>query len=257
MTTIHPTAIIDPGAQLGMDVEIGAYAVVGPHVQIGDRTRIMPHVFLDGRTRLGANCVVFPFASLGSQTQDLKFKGGTTRVEIGERTVLREYVTVNSGTNEGDVTRVGARCHILAYSHVAHQCMIGDEVVVSNASQLAGHVIVEDGVGLGGMCGVHQFVRIGTLSFIGGCSKVTQDIPPYMLADGNPAVPHGINTIGLQRRNVPEEVRKTLKEAFKILYRQQLTAQQALLRIKADLPACAERDRLVAFVAASERGIAR
>ena len=257
MTTIHPTAIIDPDAQLGVDLDIGAYSIVGPHVQIGDRTRIMPHVFLDGRTKIGAACVIFPFASIGSQTQDLKFKGGTTYVEIGDQTTLREYVTVNSGTNEGDLTRVGSRCHILAYSHVAHQCVIGNDVIISNATQLAGHVNVEDGVGFGGMCGVHQFVRIGTMCFIGGCSKVTQDIPPYMLADGNPAIPRGINAVGLQRRNVSEDARKILKEAFKILYRQKLTTQQALVQIKADLPVCAERDRLADFVAASERGIAR
>ena len=257
MTTIHPTAIVEPGAQLGVDVEIGAYSMVGPNLKIGDRTRIMPHVFLDGRTTLGAECVIFPFASVGSQTQDLKFKGGVTSVEIGDQTTLREYVTVNSGTNDGDVTRVGARCHILAYSHVAHQCLIGNEVVISNATQLAGHVIVEDGAGIGGVCGVHQFVRIGAMSFIGGCSKVTQDIPPYMLADGNPAVPHGINVIGLQRHNVPEEIRQMLKNAFRILYRQNLTVRPALEQIRATLPACAERDRLLAFVETSERGLAR
>ncbi len=257
MTRIHPTAIVAPGAQLGVEVEIGAYAIVGAGVAIGDRTRIMPHVVLDGRTTLGADCVVFPFASIGSQTQDLKFKGGATSVEIGDRTTLREYVTVNAGTNEGDVTRVGSRCHILAYSHVAHQCAIGNDVVISNATQLAGHVVVEDGVGLGGMCGVHQFVRIGALSFIGGCSKVTQDVPPYMLADGNPAVPRGINVIGLQRHGLSEETRKLLKGAFKILYHQDLTVRPALDRIRAELPPCAERDRLLAFVEASERGIAR
>ncbi|MBU4198776.1 MAG: acyl-ACP--UDP-N-acetylglucosamine O-acyltransferase [Verrucomicrobia bacterium] len=257
MTKIHATAIVASGAELGVDVEIGAYSIVGPQVKIGDRTRIMPQVFLDGRTTIGAECAIFPFASIGSQTQDLKFKGGTTYVEIGDQTTLREYVTVNSGTNEGDVTRVGSRCHILAYSHVAHQCIIGNEVIMSNATNLGGHVIVEDGVGIGGMCGVHQFVRIGTMSFIGACSKVTQDIPPYMLADGNPAMPHGINIVGLQRRNVSEEVRKMLKDAYKILYRQNLTTRQAFELIKTDIPVCAERDRLVAFVEASERGIAR
>jgi UDP-N-acetylglucosamine acyltransferase len=257
MTTIHPTAIVAPGAQLGGDVEIGAYSIVGAQVRIGDRTRIMPHVFLDGRTTLGAGCVVFPFASIGTQTQDLKFKGGATSVEIGDQTTLREYVTVNAGTNEGDVTRVGSRCHILAYSHVAHQCVIGNDVVISNATQLAGHVIVEDGVGMGGACGVHQFVRIGTMSFIGGCSKVTQDIPPYMLADGNPAVPRGINVVGLQRQNMPEETRSLLKNAFKILYRQELTTKVALEQIRTQIPACAERDRLLAFIEASERGLAR
>lgn len=257
MTAIHPTAMVAPGAQLGADVDIGAYAVVGPRVKIGDRTRVMPHVVLDGNTTLGAACVVFPFACIGTQTQDLKFKGGATTVEIGDRTTLREYVTVNSGTNEGDVTRIGSGCHILAYSHVAHQCVLGNDVLVSNATQLAGHVVVEDGVGIGGLCGVHQFVRIGALSFIGGCSKVTQDIPPYTLADGNPAVPRGINVVGLQRRQVTEAALHTLKQAFKILYRQNLALRTALEQIKATLPDCAERNRLLAFAAASERGLAR
>ncbi len=257
MTTIHATAIVDPGAQLGVDVEIGAYSMVGSHVKIGDRTRVMPHVFLNGRTAIGAECAIFPFASIGTQTQDLKFKGGITHVEIGDQTTLREYVTVNAGTNEGDMTRVGSRCHIMAYSHVAHQCVIGNEVIISNATNLGGHVIVEDAAGIGGMCGVHQFIRIGTLSFIGACSKLTQDIPPYMLADGNPATARGINIVGLQRRHVTEDIRKILKDAYKILYRQNLATKQALEQIKAELPACCERDHLVAFVEASERGIAR
>lgn len=255
-TTIHTTAIIAPGAQLGVDVEIGAYSVVGPHVKIGDRTCVMPHVFLDGRTTIGSGCVIFPFASIGTQTQDLKFKGDITYVEIGDQTTLREYVTVNAGTNEGDVTRVGFRCHIMAYTHVAHQCLIGNDVIISNATHLAGHVIVEDAAGIGGLCGINQFIRIGTMSFVGAYSKVTQDISPYMLADGNPATARGINIIGLQRRSVPEETRKLLKNAYKILYRQNLTTKQALEQIQA-MPACPERDRLVTFVAASKRGIAR
>ncbi len=257
MTRIHASAILAPGAQLGVEVEIGPYAVVGPGLRIGDRTRIMAHVFLDGQTSIGAGCVIFPFASIGTQTQDLKFSGGATAVEIGDQTVLREYVTVNAGTNAGEVTRVGARCHILAYSHVAHQCQVGNDVIISNATNLAGHVIVEDGAGIGGMCGVHQFVRIGALSFVGGCSKLTQDLPPYMMADGNPAAVHGLNTTGLQRRGFSEDLRKNLKEAYKILYRRQLTIQQALEQIKAQIPASPERDRLIAFVAASQRGIAR
>lgn len=257
MSKIHPTAIIAPGAQLGAEVEIGAYSVVGADLRIGDRTRIMPHVFLDGRTTIGADCVVFPFASLGAQTQDKKFKGAVTYVEIGDRTTIREYATVNAGTNEGDVTRVGSDCLIMTYCHVAHQCVLGNQVILTNATQLAGHVIMEDGSTVGGVCGVHQFVRIGKMSYVGGCSKVTQDIPPYMLADGNPATIHGLNAVGLQRRNVPEEIRRILKEAYKILYRQNLVTKQALAQIKAELPACPERDHLVAFIEASERGIAR
>jgi len=257
-TTLHPTALVAPGAELDDGVEVGAYSLVGPHVKLGRGTRLMAHVVLDGWTTLGEACTVFPFASIGTQTQDLKFKGGVTFVEIGDRTTLREYVTVNAGTSEGDVTRVGADCHIMAYSHVAHQCVVGNGVIISNAGTLAGHVVVEDHAVIGGLCGVHQFVRIGRLSFLGGCSKVTQDIPPYMMADGNPASIHGLNTVGLQRRGVPDDVRRTLKEAYRILYREKLpTTRAALDKMRTSLPPSAELEHLVAFVAASERGIAR
>ena len=257
MSEIHPTAIVAAGAELDAGVAIGPYSIIGPHVKISKGTKIMGHVYLDGWTTIGPQCVIFPFASIGTQTQDLKYKGGVTFVEIGERTTLREYVTVNSGTNEGDVTRVGARCHIMAYSHVAHQCLIGNDVIISNAGTLAGHVIVEDGAIIGGLSGVHQFVRIGRMAIIGGCSKATQDIPPFMTADGNPAAIHGLNTIGLQRHNVPEETRRVLKEAHRIIYRQNLTVNQALETIKAELPSCPELEHLATFIAASTRGIAR
>lgn len=257
MTAIHPTAIIEPGAELDEGVQIGPYSLVGAHVKIGRGARIMGHVNIEGWTTIGPECVIFPFASIGTQTQDLKYKGGITFVEIGEHTTLREYVTVNSGTNEGDVTRVGSRCHIMAYSHVAHQCLLGNEVIISNAGTLAGHVVVEDGAVIGGLCGVHQFVRIGRMCIIGGCSKATQDIPPFMMADGNPASIHGLNTVGLQRHNVSEETRRILKEAYRVIYRQNLTIHQALQTIKAELPPCAELEHLTGFIAASTRGIAR
>ncbi len=257
MTTIHSSAIIDPGAELDENVEIGAYSIVGAHVKIGRATRIMPHVFLDGWTTIGEECTVFPFASIGSQTQDLKYKGAVTFVEIGDHTTLREYVTVNSGTNEGDVTRVGSRCHIMAYSHVAHQCIVGNGVIISNAGTLAGHVIVEDNAVIGGLCGIHQFVRVGRMSIIGGCSKATQDIPPFMMADGNPAAIHGLNTVGLQRHGVAEDVRRTLKEACRMLFRENLTTRAAIEKMKAELTICPELEHLIAFVSASERGIAR
>ena len=255
MTKIHPAAIVEKGAELGSGVEVGAYSIIGARVKIGAGATIMPHVFLDGATTIGAECTVFPFASIGSRTQDLKFKGGETSVEIGDRTTLREYVTVNAGTNEGDVTRVGSGCLIMAYCHVAHQCSVGDNVIISNATQLAGHVIVEDSAIIGGLCGIHQFVRIGRMSFMGGCSKATQDIPPYMLADGNPAEIRGINSVGLQRKGVPEETRKLLKEAFRILCREELSTQQAVEKIRATLPAAAEIGHLLEFISESERGI--
>ncbi|MDO9540996.1 MAG: acyl-ACP--UDP-N-acetylglucosamine O-acyltransferase [Kiritimatiellia bacterium] len=257
MTDIHPTAIVDAGAELDEDVQIGPYSIIGAHVKIGKGVKIMGHVYLDGWTTIGSGCTIFPFASIGTQTQDLKYKGAVTFVEVGEHTTLREYVTVNSGTNEGDVTRVGARCHIMAYSHVAHQCIVGNEVIISNAGTLAGHVIVEDNAVIGGLCGIHQFVRIGRMCIIGGCSKATQDIPPFMIADGNPATIHGLNIVGLQRHNVPDKTRRILKEAHRIIYRQNLTVHQALETIKKELPSCPELEHLTAFIASSERGIAR
>lgn len=257
MPLVHPTAIIHEDAELGEDVEVGAYTIVGPHVRIGDGSRIMAHVYLDGHTTLGRGCTVFPFASIGTQTQDLKFAGGVTFVEIGDKTTLREYVTVNSGTNEGDVTKVGSGCHIMAYSHVAHQCRIGDGVIVSNCGTLAGHVTVEDKAVIGGLCGVHQFVRIGAMSITGGCSKVIQDVPPFMMADGNPAHIYGMNSVGLQRNNIPPESRKALKEAYRILYRRGLSTGNALELMKSATPQCPEVSRLIEFVSASERGIAK
>ena len=255
--SIHPTAIIHADARLGADVDIGPYCIIGANVRIGDRTRLLGHVFLDGHTTIGTDCAIFPFASIGTQTQDLKFKGGQTSVEIGDRTTLREYVTVNSGTNEGDVTHVGSGCHIMASCHVAHQCVVGDGVIMSNLATLAGHVVVEDRAIIGGMTGVHQFVRIGTLSMLGACSKATQDIPPYVIADGNPATLHGPNNVGLQRNNVDAEARTRIKEAYRILCRSGLSTTQALERIQAEIAACPETDRLVAFIKASERGIAK
>jgi UDP-N-acetylglucosamine acyltransferase len=255
MTNIHPSAVVHEGAELGVDVEIGPYSIVGPNVRLGDRSRIMPQVFLDGHTRLGSECVVFPFASIGSQTQDLKFKGGTTFVEIGDRTTLREYVTVNSGTADGEVTRVGSGCHIMAYCHVAHGSQVGNRVIMANNAALSGDVIVEDDAVLGGFAGVHQFCRIGGFAMIGGMTKISQDVPPYMLVDGNPPAVHGINSVKLQRLNVPGETQAVLKKAYKLLYREGLSTRQAVERIRAECPASPELDHLLTFVESSKRGI--
>ena len=257
MIDIHPTAIVDAGAELDEGVKIGPYSIIGAHVKIGKGAKIMGHVYLDGWTTIGPDCTIFPFASIGTQTQDLKYKGAVTFVEIGEHTTLREYVTVNSGTNEGDVTRVGARCHIMTSAHIAHQCIVGNDVIISNLGTLAGHVIVEDFAIIGGMGGVHQFVRLGRMCFLGACSKATQDIPPYMIADGNPATIHGLNTEGLRRRKVPEESQNILKKAQRIIFRQNLTVHQALEMIKKELSSCPELEHLAAFIASSERGITR
>lgn len=257
MTEVHATAVVDRAAVLEDGVSVGPYCVVGPQVHLGAGTRLMSHVVLDGRTTLGRGCTVFPFASIGTQTQDLKFRGAATFVEIGDETTLREYVTVNSGTNEGEVTRVGSRCHIMAYCHVAHACRVGDGVIMANAATLAGEVVVEDQVVLGGMAGVHQFVRIGRLAIVGGCSKLTQDCPPFLMVDGNPAHVSGINRVGLERRGISEEAQQGLRKAHRILYRENLTVAEALDKIQRELLVGPEVEHFVNFVRSSQRGIVR
>ena len=257
MTEIHSTAVVTGGAELGDDVHIGPYSVVGPHVRLGDGTRIMSHVVLDGRTTIGAGCTVFPFASVGTQTQDLKYRGAVTRVEIGDGTTLREYVTVNSSTNEGEVTRVGSRCHIMAYSHVAHACEIGDEVIMANGATLAGHITIEPQAIVGGLSAIHQFCRVGRMCMIGGCSRITQDCPPFMMVVGNPASVHGLNTIGLQRRGVGEEARRLLKDAYRTVYRSGLSTNDAVRALRDKAPSCPEVELLAAFIEQSKRGIVR
>ena len=257
MTGIHPSAIVHEGAELGADVEIGPYSIVGPHVKLGDRTRVLPHVFLDGRTTLGSDCVVYPFASIGAQSQDRKFKGGATFVEIGDRTTLREYVSVHCGTKDGEVTRIGVDCLILAYCHVAHGCRVGNRVTMANASALSGEVVVEDEAVLGGMTGIHQFTRIGRLAMVGGLSRITQDVPPFMLVEGNPAAARSPNTVGMERRGIPAESVTHMKKAYRLLYRDGLSTRQAVERIRAEIPSTPEIVHLLEFIETSERGIVK
>lgn len=257
MTNIHPSSVVAGGAVLEDGVEIGPYCVIGPNVTIGAGTKLMSHVVLDGYTKLGSRCNVFPFASIGTQTQDLKYKGGRTCVEIGDRTTIREYVTVNSATNDGEVTRVGSDCHIMAYCHVAHACVVGNSVIMANCATLAGEVVVEDMAVVGGLSAVHQFVRIGRMCMIGGCSRITQDCPPYTMVVGNPAEVKGLNTVGMERRGVSSEAQKEIKEAYRILFRKGLSTSQALDAIKAELKMGQELDYFVQFVQKSERGIVK
>ncbi|HBA83259.1 MAG TPA: acyl-[acyl-carrier-protein]--UDP-N-acetylglucosamine O-acyltransferase [Verrucomicrobia bacterium] len=257
MAVIHPSAVVAPEAVIDDSATIGPYCVIGPHVQIGARTRLLSHVVVDGWTSLGADCIVFPFASLGMQTQDLKYKGGAPRVEIGDQTTIREYVTVNAATFDGESTRVGSQCHIMAYAHIAHDCKVGNGVIMANAATLAGHVTVEDQVGIGGMCGIHQFVRLGRLCYLGGMTKATQDIPPFMIADGNPLGVHTINSEGLKRRGISESSQQLLKKAYKILYREGLSTRQATEKIEAELEQNTEVQYLVSFIKNSERGITK
>ncbi len=254
---IHPTAIVEPGAQLGADCEIGPYCIIGAHVVLGDRCRLHSHVVVDGHTTLGEGNEIFPFAALGLRTQDLKWKGGVTRTEIGSHNTFRESVTVHSATDEGGVTRIGSHNNLLAHAHVAHDCQLGDHIIMSNFSGMAGHVLVEDHAVMAGYVAIHQFCRIGTMSMMGGCSKVVQDVPPYMLVDGNPAVTRTLNKVGLVRREVSDQAQSALKQAHRLLFREGLTIPNALARIEQDLPALPEIRHLVAFVRGSERGLCR
>jgi UDP-N-acetylglucosamine acyltransferase len=255
MRTIHSTAVVDPGADLGEEVQIGPYCVVGPHVKLSDGVCLRSHVVVEGHTTLGARCCVWPFASIGTQTQDLKFRGGAPRAEIGEDTMIREYVTISTATADGDVTRVGARCLLMACSHVGHDCVVGDDVILANSVGLSGHVVLEDQVILGGMSGVHQFVRVGRLAMIGGLAKVTRDIPPFMLADGNPLEVRTLNRIGLKRRGISEEAQVQLKAALRILYREGLSVRQALQKMSETLVKTPEIVHLLQFIETSDRGV--
>ena len=253
---VHPSAVIHPKAEIGPGCHIGPYCVIGEQVVLGAGCRLHSHVVIDGHTRLGQGNEIFPFASIGLKTQDLKWKGGLTRTEIGDENTLREYVTVHSATGDGEVTRIGSRNHILAYSHIAHNCMLGSNIIMSNAATLAGHVTVEDYAVIS-ISAVHQFCRVGKMSMIGGCSKVVQDVPPFMLADGNPAETRTINKIGLERNGISEETQNALRAAYKILFREGLTIPNALARIEADLPQVPEIQHLIKFVRTSERGISK
>lgn len=254
---IHPTAIIHPDAQIGADCQIGPYCVIGQHVVLGDGCQLHSHVVIDGHTKLGRENVIFPFASIGLKTQDLKWKGGITRTEIGDHNTFREGVTIHSATNDGDATRVGSHNNLLAYTHVAHDCQLGDQIIMSNSAALAGHCIVEDHVIIGGYAAVHQFCRLGKMAMIGGCSKVVQDIPPFMIGDGNPAETRTINKIGLERNDFSEEAQTALRQAYKLLFREGLTIANAIERMEKELPALPEVQHLISFVRKSERGLAR
>lgn len=257
MKAIHPTAVIASGARIAEGCIIGPYCVVGEHVSLGAHCKLHSHVVIDGHATLGARNEIFPFATIGSKTQDRKWSGGVTRVEVGDDNTFREHVTVNSATADGGVTRIGSHNHILAYAHIAHDCVVGNHIVMSNVATLAGHIVVEDFAVVGGLAAVHQFCRIGRMSIIGGCSKVVQDVAPFMLVDGNPAETRTINKVGLERNSVPEEVQNALKSAYRILYRDGLTFPNALARIEGELSPSDELKHLIQFARASERGLCK
>lgn len=254
---IHPSAVVHPAAQIGSNCHIGPFCVLGEHVSLGPNCRLHSHVVVDGHTTLGAGNELFPFAAIGLKTQDLKWKGGVTRTVIGDQNVFREHSTVHSATSDGDATVIGSHNHFLAYTHIAHDCRLGSHIVMSNVGTLAGHVLVEDHAVIGGLAAVHQFCRIGRMAIIGGCAKVVQDVPPFMLADGNPAETKTLNKVGLERNGVSEEAQAALKKAHKILFRDGMTVSNALAKIEKEVPALSEIQHLVAFVKASGRGISK
>lgn len=254
---IHETAIIDPSATIGEGVEIGAYSIIGPEVTIGDRTKIGPHVMIAGYTTIGKDCRFFQFCSIGEEPQDLKFAGEKSYVEIGDRTVVRECVTIHRATGEGEVTRIGNDCLLMATVHIAHNCVIGDHVIMSNTVGLAGHVCVEPRVVIGGMTGVHQFVKIGRNAMIGGLSRLNQDVVPYTIVNGIPAKAIGLNSVGLIRAGISKEARQKIKQAYKILYRSSYTVSQAIEHIQNEIETCEEIEFFLNFLRSADRGICR
>lgn len=253
---IHPTALVSPDAQIGENVEIGAFAIVGPECVIGDGCVIAPRATLEKLATLGAHVKVGSGSIVGGDPQDLKFHGERTFVEIGDRTVIREFATVNRGTAESGRTVVGTDCLLMSYSHLAHDCHVGNHVIISNASQVAGHVIIEDRVIVSGMVAIHQFVKLGAYAFVGGASKATQDVPPYLKAVGNPVKLYGLNTVGLTRANFDPAVIRELKRAYRLFFRSDLILSRAMERARAELHPYSEVEYFLSFVAKSERGLA-
>jgi UDP-N-acetylglucosamine acyltransferase len=253
--TIHPTAIVDPTARLGAGVDLGPWVIVGAQVEVGDRCRIGPRARLECNVRLAPDVSVGDGSILGGAPQDLKYRGEETWVEIGAGTIIREYTTINRGTSASYKTTVGERCFIMSYVHLAHDCHVGNEVVIANATQFAGHVTVHDRAVLSGLNAVHQFVTIGTHAFVGGGSRVNQDIPPYVKAVGNPMELYGLNSVGLQRAGFSGDTVAALKRAYRLFFNSELNLSQALERARADLPPFPEVEHFLEFVASSERGV--
>lgn len=252
---IHSSAMIDRSAELGKGVTIGPYVIIGPNVSVGDGCRIGPRATLQRNVRLAEEVSVGDGSILGGDPQDLKYGGEETWVEIGPGTIIREYSTINRATTATFKTSVGARCFIMSYVHLAHDCHVGDDVVIANATQCAGHVTIHDRAILSGLNAVHQFVTIGTYAFVGGGSRVNQDIPPYVKAVGNPMELYGLNSIGLQRAGFSGETVAALKRAYRLFFNSDLNLSQALERARTELPAFPEVERFLAFVESSERGV--
>jgi UDP-N-acetylglucosamine acyltransferase len=254
---IHPTAIVDSNAQIGPGTVVGPYCVVHSGVVLGSECWLQNHVTLAGPMKAGARNRFYAYCSIGQQTQDLKYQGEPTHLEIGDENTFREFVTVNRSTTGAGKTRIGSRGNFLAYSHIGHDCNVGDAVVFSNNGTLAGHVQVGDHAIMGGLTAVHQFCRLGRYAITGGCSKIVQDVPPFMIADGNPAKVRGVNVVGLERNGFSSDAIKAIKEAFRLIYRSKYNTRQAIEAIQQELPATAEISQIVEFIQKSERGIIR
>jgi UDP-N-acetylglucosamine acyltransferase len=253
--SIHRSAVVHPNAAMALDVTVGPFAVIGPGVDLGRGTTVGPHAVIEGHTTVGARCLIGAGAVLGAAPQDTKYRGEPTRLDIGDDTQIREYVTVHRGSAATGRTMIGKRCYLMAYVHVAHDCVIDSDVVLANAVQLAGHVHVEAHATIGGLTPVHQFVRVGRHAFVGGGSRVPQDVPPYARAAGNPIRLYGINSVGLERAGFPVEVREALKHAYRLLFNSHLTTSEAVARLCLEQADNAEVMRLVDFVMTSRRGV--
>jgi UDP-N-acetylglucosamine acyltransferase len=252
---VHETAIVDPSAELAEGVTVGPYSIIGPNVKIGPGTEIGPHVLIEKDTRIGSGCRIHKGAVLGTDPQDLKYRGEETQLIVGDRTVIREYATLNRGTAARGYTSVGNDCLLMAYTHVAHDCQLGDHVILSNAVNMGGHVTIGDWAIVGGITPIHQFVRIGCHAFVGGASRVAKDIPPYVKAAGSPVQLYGLNSVGLQRRGFSEDVRRELKRAYRLFFASSYNTSQALARAREELRAIPEIEIFLSFFEETERGV--
>jgi UDP-N-acetylglucosamine acyltransferase len=252
---IHRTALVDPAAHLAKDVAVGPYAIIGPNVTIGERSQIAAHAVIERDTRIGSEVKVGYGSVLGADPQDLKYRGEETWVEVGDQTTIREYCTINRGTPATGKTVVGKRCFIMTYVHIAHDCVIGDDVILANSIQMAGHVTIDDRAIVSGLVPIHQFVRIGTYAFVGGGSRVNQDVPPYTKAVGNPLHLYGLNSVGLQRAGFGAEVKLALKKAYRLVFNSHLTITQGVARARAEIPTITEVETFLRFIEASQRGV--
>lgn len=258
MTFIHPTAIVSSNAEIGEDSYIGAYSTIGDEVILGNRVRLESHVVVDGRTKIGDETKIYPFVSIGLAPQDLKFKGEPTRVEIGERNHIREFVTVHRGTEGGGgLTKIGDDNLLMAQAHVAHDCQLGNEIIMANAATLAGHVEIADRANIGAYSGVHQFCRVGLEAFVGGYSVVVKDAMPYAVIQGNHAKCYGLNRVGMKRRGYAKETVEKLHRAYHLLLSAKLNTTQAVEKIKEEIKGCREVDLLVDFIETSKRGVVK